>query len=243
MTLGTVQSKVLIVGCSPDVSVPVCVDLGARGVSVVAQALEDLGSTLASLEPDVVVMALPDMDALELIRSVRRLSNVPLIVLIPRKQISAARLDVFEAGADYILPLPLDPVDLRLQVEAILRRRSVNAEIRVGDVVIDAAAHRASRDGHEIGLTMIEYELLEMLARRAGTVVGKRELLAEIWGFEDFDVNLVEVHVSSLRRKLEAFGPRVIETVRCHGYVIRRDPAPAAVSSVRHWSFLVGSPG
>lgn len=240
--MGDVQSKVLIVGCTPDVSIPVCVHLGMRGASVVAQDLEDLGSTLVSLQPDVVVIAGPDADPTELIRSVRRVSDVPLIVLVSPLHMSA-RLDAFHAGADDVLWLPADPTDLRLRIEAILRRRSPNAETRVGALLIDEAGHRATRDGHEIELTMIEFELLGMLARRAGTVVGKRELLAEIWGYEDFDVNLVEVHVSALRRKLEAFGPRIIETVRCHGYVIRREPDPATSWRARQPFDLVGSPG
>lgn len=243
MTLGDVHGKVLIVGCTPDVSVPVCVHLGTRGASVVVQDLKDLGSTLASLQPDVVVMAVPVADPIGLIRSVRRLSDVPLIVVVPAVQMSATRHDVFEAGADDVLALPADPTDLRLRIEAILRRRLPGAETRVGDLLIDEAGHRATRDGHDVELTMIEFELLGMLARRAGTVVGKRELLAEIWGYEDFDVNLVEVHVSALRRKLEAFGPRIIETVRCHGYVIRRDPVAASSWRTGQPFDLVGSPG
>ncbi len=72
-----------------------------------------------------------------------------------------------------------------------------------------------------LGLTPTEFQLLLVLARNADVVVSKRRLLSEVWGFDQFDVNVVEVHVSALRRKLEKFGPRLVETVRSHGYVIR----------------------
>ena len=70
-------------------------------------------------------------------------------------------------------------------------------------------------------LTPTEFQLLLVLVRNADVVVSKRRLLSEVWGFDEFDVNVVEVHVSALRRKLEVVGPRLVETVRSHGYVIR----------------------
>ena len=72
-----------------------------------------------------------------------------------------------------------------------------------------------------------------MLARNVDVVVSKRQLLVEVWGFDEYDVNVVEVHVCALRRKLEAFGPRMVETVRSHGYVIRAARRASATPAVR----------
>lgn len=77
------------------------------------------------------------------------------------------------------------------------------------------------RAGQEIELTATEYKLLAFLAGRSGKVVGKTQLLTAVWGYDDYAANLVEVHVSALRRKLEALGPRLLHTVRGSGYVLR----------------------
>ena len=87
------------------------------------------------------------------------------------------------------------------------------------------------RGESELDLTVTEFNLLAMFLRNAGRVLSKRQLLASVWGFDDYDVNLVEVHVSALRKKLEQYGPRVVQTVRGIGYVLRettpiRQPNP-----------------
>ncbi len=85
--------------------------------------------------------------------------------------------------------------------------------------------HIVSRRGTEIELTVTEFKLLSMFLRNAGRVMSKRQLLASVWGFDDYDVNLVEVHVSALRKKLEQHGPRIVQTVRGIGYVLRESSA------------------
>jgi two-component system OmpR family response regulator len=94
-------------------------------------------------------------------------------------------------------------------------------------VTVDEAGHTVRRAGEEIDLTPTEFDLLRAFVRRPGVVVAKNALLAEVWGFDQYDGNVVEVHMSSLRRKLEQHGPRLIHTVRAVGYVLR-DPAVAA---------------
>ena len=107
------------------------------------------------------------------------------------------------------------------EFETILRRHQVDDLIRVHDVIIDHLGHLAWRGSSTLHLTPIEFDVLSVLARHAGSVVTKRELLAAVWDYDALDVNVVEVHMSALRRKLEAHGPRMIHTVRSMGYVIR----------------------
>ena len=88
-------------------------------------------------------------------------------------------------------------------------------------MVIDEGARVVMRGGQKLDLTRTEYELLAMLAQHPGQVLSKIQLLTQVWGFDAYDANLVEVHMSALRRKLEAHGPRVVHTVRGMGYVLR----------------------
>jgi DNA-binding response OmpR family regulator len=87
--------------------------------------------------------------------------------------------------------------------------------------MIDDANKHARRSGVWLDLTPTEFELLSALARAPNQVFSKGQLLSRVWGFDAYDPNLVEVHISALRRKLEAQGPRLIHTVRGRGYVFR----------------------
>jgi DNA-binding response OmpR family regulator len=93
--------------------------------------------------------------------------------------------------------------------------------LEVDDLVVDELAHTVRCRDAEIELTSLEFSLLTTLLRHQNQVLSKVQLLDEVWGFEHYDVNLVEVHVSALRRKLEAHIPRIIHTVRGAGYVVR----------------------
>jgi len=97
--------------------------------------------------------------------------------------------------------------------------------LQVKDLVIDTQAHSAVRAGKVMDLTHREFSLLATLAQHPGIVLSKVQLLTQVWGSEHYDLNLVEVHISALRRKLEEHGPRLIHTVRGVGYVLRPDAA------------------
>jgi DNA-binding response OmpR family regulator len=100
---------------------------------------------------------------------------------------------------------------------------------RVRDVVIDEDAHLVTRGGIELTLTVTEFNLLRTLVRSAGIVMSKRALLEQVWGFGEYDPNVVEVHVSALRRKVDVPGrASLIETVRGVGYVVRSAARVAA---------------
>jgi hypothetical protein len=99
---------------------------------------------------------------------------------------------------------------------------ATNAEtkIEVGDLVLDPSNHLATRDDHHLSLTATEFSILALLARQPGAVISKTTMLSELRGNNGQSVNVVEVHVSSLRRKLESRGPRIIHTVRGVGYAL-----------------------
>jgi len=133
------------------------------------------------------------------------------------------RLRGFDLGADDYLVKPFAVPELVARLKAVLRRagRLVSSTVQVRDLVVDEATREAIRGGNQLSLTPLEFDLLLVLAKHPDEVFSKRQLLALVWGFADFDPNLVEVHVSALRRKLEEHGPRLIDTARNAGYVLR----------------------
>lgn len=179
-----------------------------------------------SFRPDLVILdvRMPvGPDGFTICRRLRQMGDLPTLFVTAADSLDD-RLVGFEAGGDDYLVKPFETRELLARVGALLRRsgRLAPTILRVADLVVDTEAGAASRGDTKLGLTHTEYELLVALARHPGRVLSKVQLLTMVWGYESsMDVNLVEVHVSSLRRKLEAVGPRLIQTVRGTGYVIR----------------------
>jgi DNA-binding response OmpR family regulator len=125
-------------------------------------------------------------------------------------------------GADDYILKPFDPEELSWRVRAVLRRsgHAVAQIWECGDLVVDEGARLVTRAGSPVSLTATEFKMLSVLMRNRTRVVPKGQLLAQVWGY-DADDHLLVVHVNSLRRKLEAHGPRMIQTVRGTGYVLR----------------------
>jgi DNA-binding response OmpR family regulator len=142
----------------------------------------------------------------------------------------ADRLCGFEAGADDYVVKPFVAAELVARVRAVLRRtgRLRSTTVEVADVVIDEDAGEVLRGGRRIAVTATELRLLGYLARQRGRVVSKTQILTQVWGYDAYDPNLVEAYVSTLRRKLEQHGPRLIHTVRGVGYRIGEPPAGSA---------------
>jgi DNA-binding response OmpR family regulator len=93
--------------------------------------------------------------------------------------------------------------------------------LEVGDLILDEPACVVRRGGVALELTPIEFQLLAFLMRNRGVVLSRLQISSQVWGYEEHDPNLVPVHMGNLRRKLEANGPRLVHTVRGHGYVLR----------------------
>ena len=180
---------------------------------------------LAQFRPDLVVLDVrlgSQPDGLALARRLRATSDVPLIFLTAADQLED-RLAGFDSGADDYLTKPFAVAELRARIAALLRRsgRLESETWQVADLVVDEGARLVSRGEETIELTRTEFDLLAELGRRRDRPVSKDHLLAAVWQFDSYDQNLVEVHVSALRRKLEEHGPRLVHTVRGVGYVLR----------------------
>ena len=156
---------------------------------------------------------------------VRMVTDVPLVVLSSSPHLED-RLAALRAGADEVLAKPFLLSELICRVDVLLRRHGLApSAVVVGDLVVDQGSHTVERRGQAVELTATEFALLLAFCRNCGLVLSKQQLLAIVWGFAHDNLNLVEVHISALRRKLEVAGPRIIHTVRGAGYALRPGPS------------------
>jgi DNA-binding response OmpR family regulator len=217
-------ARVLVVEDAEAIRVSVESALAATGCRVLGRPDgADLEQQLAEFRPDLVVLdvMLPGRDGFALLDVIRRHSSVGVVLLTARDEV-ADRLRGLGGGADDYVGKPFVLAELVARVEAVLRRMGrTSPVVEVADLVVDLGHGVVHRGGVPVDLTATELRLLEFLARRRDRVVGKAQLLTGVWGYDDYAENLVEVHVSALRRKLEEHGPRLVHTVRGRGYVLR----------------------
>jgi DNA-binding response OmpR family regulator len=178
-------------------------------------------AAISQRTPDAVVLdvMMPGYDGLDVTRRLRREGNrVPVLLLTARDAVGD-RVDGLDAGADDYLPKPFALEELLARVRAVLRRTGRLATVlEAGDLLVDESGGWATQTGRPVPLTATELRLLAFLVRHRGQALSKDQLLTQVWGYDAYDPNLVEVHVSALRRKLEERGPRMIQTVRGIGY-------------------------
>lgn len=176
-----------------------------------------------TLQPDLALVdaGLPGMDGVEVARRLRQAVDLPIIFVTGADSAEAIH-GGFKMGADDYIVKPFDPEELSWRVRAVLRRsgHAVAQVWECGDLVVDEGARSVTRAGAPVSLTATEFKMLGVLIRNRMRVVPKGQLLGQVWGY-DADDHLVEVHMSSLRRKLEAHGERMVHTVRGTGYVLR----------------------
>lgn len=200
--------------------------LGAEGYEVRAEPDgTQVGQVAREFRPDLAVLdvRLPaGPDGYGIARQLRNGSTLPVMFLTAADAVED-RLAGFEAGGDDYLIKPFSMAELLARVRALLRRsgKLTSTTWQVGDLVVDDEARTVVRGGRSLELTKTEYDLLATLLQHTGKVLSKTQLLTQVWGFDAYDGNLVEVHLSALRRKLELAGPRLIQTVRGAGYVLR----------------------
>jgi two-component system response regulator MprA len=177
---------------------------------------------------DLVILdvMLPGLDGFEICKRIRASSDVPILMLTARDEISDRVLGL-DLGADDYLTKPFSFAELLARVRAILRRRGVimaRAVLRSADIVLDREAHTVERAGQPIVLTAKEFELLEFFMSHPRQVFRREVILDRVWGY-DFagDTNLVDVHIGHLRDKLSDRPPRLLRTMRGVGYVWREE--------------------
>jgi len=191
----------------------------------------DLDAMVAfSADLAVLDVMVPGRDGFQIAAALRARRDVPVLFVTARDALDD-RLTGFGVGADDYVVKPVALVELAARARAILRRTGhLHIDtLTVGDLTVHGEEPRVVRRGAEIDVTATEWRLLLHLARNRGRNLVETQLLTHVWGYDAFDPNLVEVHISALRRKLEAHGPRVISTVRGVGYRLDAvDPDPGA---------------
>ena len=184
------------------------------------QALADL----RDFRPDVVLLdlMLPGKDGIDVCREIRAESGVPIVMLTAKSD----TIDVvvgLESGADDYVAKPFKPKELIARIRARVRRHDDAGPetLTIGDLAIDVAGHQVTRDGGQIPLTPLEFDLLVCLARKPWQVFTREVLLEQVWGYRHAaDTRLVNVHVQRLRSKVEhdPENPEIVLTVRGVGY-------------------------
>jgi DNA-binding response OmpR family regulator len=202
---------------------------GVRTASTVQAAVQELTTEAPSLV--VLDLNLPDGDGVELCRSIRKSSDVPILMLTARDE-DVDKIIGLEVGADDYMTKPFNPRELVARVKSVLRRaaperrRSETEELRHGDLVINAGKREVYVGDDEIRLAPKEFELLWELLDHRGIVLTRDQLLERVWGYTFAgDTRTVDVHVRQIRRKLGDASP--IVTVWGVGYKVATDRSPA----------------
>jgi two-component system, OmpR family, response regulator RegX3 len=216
--------KILLVEDEDAIAEPLAVGLRREGFAVERAATG--GAALAADPADLVLLdlRLPDIDGIDVCRSLRARSDVPIIVVTARGE-ETDRVVGLELGADDYVVKPFGLRELIARIRAVLRRTasrngSPPGPIHVGGLELDERARRAVLDGVELGLTPKEFDILAALVRDPGAVLSRRRLLEEVWQTTWYgSAKTIDVHVGALRRKLG--DPGWIETVRGVGFRLR----------------------
>ena len=223
--------RILLIEDDPRLAAMVSEYLGDAGFGVAHAAAGREGleqHRRGSFDALILDLMLPDIDGLDVCRTIRSTSNTPILMLTARGD-SMDRIVGLELGADDYLPKPFEPRELLARLRAILRRgKGVGGEIdvlRFGRLEIDRAAREVRIDGEPRELTSHQFALLLALAERAGRVMTRDALMDALKGqpFEAFDRS-IDVHVSRIRAAIEDVSkkPRRIITVRGAGYVFAK---------------------
>ncbi len=223
--------KILIVDDEADVVEALSLAFGVQWPDaklVTASGGEEALRRFYEEDPDVIILdiSMPGINGYDVLRHVRKVSEVPIIMLTVKDE-EMDKVRALELGADDYVTKPFGPMELIARIRAVLRRSEASLtanrvpQFQWGDLTIDFATHEATVGGQKVSLTPREVGLLEQLVRNAGRTLPHQALLARAWGEEyQDDVDSLKVYVSRLRRKLELDpqSPRLIVTDKNVGY-------------------------
>jgi two-component system OmpR family response regulator len=229
MSVEVAKQRVLVVDDEPSIVDAVATSLRYEGFDVEEAATGR--AALASAQnnpPDLIVLdiMLPDLDGIEVTRRLRADGiRVPVLFLTARDGVEDKVTGLTVGGDDYVTK-PFSLAEVVARTHAILRRTAgppaSDTRLRFADIEMDEDAHEVWRGGETIQLTATEFSLLRFFLLNPRRVLSKTQILDHVWHY-DFggDANIVETYVSYLRKKLDAHGPPVIQTIRLVGYAIR----------------------
>jgi two-component system, OmpR family, response regulator len=219
--------RVLVIDDEPSIVDGVATALRYEGFEV-----DEAGSGRAALsaagrdDPDLVILdwMLPDLDGLTVARRLRDQGSRTAILFLTAKDAVENKVEALRAGGDDYVTKPFSLAEIVARVHAILRRTAGDLPgdvLRFQDVVLDESRHEVFRAENPITLTATEFSLLRFFMLNPRRVLSKGQILQNVWRY-DFggNANVVETYVSYLRRKLDAFGPPLIKTVRQAGYML-----------------------
>ncbi len=204
-------TKVLVVDDEPQILRALRINLSVRGYEVITAATGAAAlRAAAEKHPDVVVLdlGLPDMDGIDVLAGLRGWSTSPVIVLSARTD-SADKVEALDAGADDYVTKPFGMDELLARLRAAVRRGATATEgidpiVETSSFTVDLSAKKVVKHGGDVHLTPTEWGVLEMLVRNQGKLVGRRELLREVWGPSyATETHYLRVYLAQLRRKLE----------------------------------------
>ena len=224
-------TRVLVVDDEPQILRGLKIILRAAGYTVeTADTKAAALAALAARPPDALVLdlVLPDGEGVEVCREVRRFSSLPVLVLSAVGD-EREKVRALDAGADDYITKPFGTDELLARLRAVLRRSadgSADPVLRIGELSIDVLDRRVSRDGEEIHLTPLEFDILRVLAQHHGRLVTQRQLLQDVWGAEYAqETHYLRVHVAHIRAKLERDPSRPTHLITEPGVGYRlRDP-------------------
>lgn len=222
------KTRVLVIDDEPQILRALRINLSVRGYEVhtAATGAEALHMA-AEVKPDVVILdlGLPDMSGIDVLGGLRGWLSAPVIVLSARTD-SSDKVRALDAGADDYVTKPFGMDEFLARLRAATRRGATASDtdepvIETSSFTVDLAAKKVTRSGNEVHLTPTEWGMLEMLVRNRGKLVGREELLREVWGpAYATETHYLRVYLAQLRRKLEAdpSKPRHLLTEAGMGY-------------------------
>lgn len=229
------QAKILVVDDEPNIVDTVRAYLEADDFDVfTASTGPDALRAARTLDLDLIVLdiMLPGLDGLDLLREVRQDSDVYVLMLTAKTE-ETDRIVGLTMGADDYMTKPFSPRELVARVKAILRRDrgatgvAETTQLAFERLVINLDEHRVWKDGEEIELTAMEFDLFHAFARHPGLVLSREQLIRQVWEYDYYgDDRVVDVHVGRLRKKIEdePSNPTLITTVRGAGYRFEDTP-------------------